>query len=204
MSTHLLDRSAGHRPGRPGLRFLGELDLALGRAHEVCGDARRTLAAMVAARTEGPVIWIVPAWAPDRLNPEAVVHVFDPGRLVFVEPKRAEDVLWCLEETLRAGAVALAVADLPGPPGLTAVRRLHLAAEAGAEQAGRGPLGLLLTPGDGGAPGVESRWRMRAAHGGAGRHGWHLHRLRARTAPVAGWQVRPAGGSFRATRLGQA
>lgn len=180
---------------RPELRFLGDLSLTLGRAHELCGDARRTLAALVVARTTGPIVWISPAWLPERLNAEAAVHLFDPGRVIFVEPKRAEDLLWCLEETLRAGVVALAVADLPGPPGLTAVRRLHLAAETGAA-AGVAPCGLLLTPGMGGAPGVESRWQMQAAHGAGGAHGWGLNRLRARTAPVQSWRVAPDGGGL--------
>jgi protein ImuA len=199
--TDLMLRHGPRAASRPALSFLDGLALPLGRAHEACGEARRTLAAMVAAATEGPVFWISPAWAPDRLNPEAAAHLFDPGRVIFLEPRRAEDLLWCLEEILRAGVVPLAVADLPGPPGLTAVRRLHLAAEAGAEAAGRGPLGLLLTPGEGGAPGVETRWRMAAAHGPGGRRGWHLHRLRARTAPPAGWRVHVSGGRFRAAPL---
>lgn len=194
MTGQLLTRQSAHRPNRPALRFLDDLSLPLSRAHEICGDARRTFAAMVAGRTEGPVFWIVPSWTPDRLNPEAALRLFDPGRLIFVEPKRAEDLLWCLEEVLRAGNVPLAVADLPAPPGLTAVRRLHLAAEAATQEEGGGhPLALILTPGDGGAPGVETRWRMRADHGAdhgaGGGQSWHLTRLRARTAPVKSWQV---------------
>ncbi len=212
MTAHLLTRHSHRAPDpRPALQFLDGLTLPLGRAHEVCGDARRTLAAMIAARTEGPVFWIVPSWVPDRLHPEGVLRLFDPGRIVFLEPKRAEDLLWCLEEVLRAGMVALAVADLPAPPGLTAVRRLHLAAETGAGESGRAPLGLLLTPGDGGAPGVETRWRMQAAHGVATaetaqgiaeiRPSWRLDRLRARTAPVKGWQVLPGTAGFRTAPL---
>ncbi|MDF0599155.1 hypothetical protein P1J78_00290 [Psychromarinibacter sp. C21-152] len=205
LSRHRHAPRASARAALAALPVLGELSLPMGRAHEICGDARRTLAALVAARTEGPVFWIVPSWVPERPNPEAVLHLFDPGRLVFLEPKRAEDLLWCLEEVLRAGVVSLAVADLPAPPGLTAVRRLHLAAETGAEEEGvPPPLGLLLTPGTGGAPGVETRWQMQAAHGPGGVRAWHLHRLRARTAPVASWRVSPAEGRLHAAPLSPA
>ena len=80
---------------------------------------------------------------------------------------------------------------------LTPVRRLHLAAETGTEaarHAGRPPvLGVLLTPGDGGAAGVESRWRLDPAPAPSRLTGWgeswRLSRLRARTEPEAAWQV---------------
>ncbi|MEL6689653.1 MAG: hypothetical protein AAFP28_04975 [Pseudomonadota bacterium] len=183
-AAHILTRE---RP-RNGLAppFLGDLALETSRVHEICGAARRTLALMVAAQMEGPVYWVSPSWNVDRLNPEGVSDFIDPGRLTFLEPSRAHDLLWCCEEVLRTGAVPLLVADLPGPPALTPVRRLHLAAETGAARANP-PLGLLLTPGEGGAAGVESRWQMsptsdKAAH-------WQLTRQRARALPPRSWAV---------------
>ncbi|PWK60686.1 ImuA family protein [Roseicyclus mahoneyensis] len=177
-----------HRHDRPGVPLLGRFRLAGARAHEVCGPARRRLALWLAAQTTGPVLWIRPAWHPDRLHMAGVRAEIDPGRLIFVEPDRPEDILWSMEEALRAGVVPLVVADLPDPPGLTPVRRLHLAAEAGLEARGGTALGLIVTPGDGGAAGVESRWRLDPAHG-AEATGWRLARLRGRDAPPGEWSV---------------
>ena len=181
-----------HRAG-PALDLGAGARLPLARLHEGCGGARRCFAMLVAARLaaggdRSPIWWISPAWEADQLHAEGVAAFLGPERLVFVRPKRAEDVLWTLEEILRSGTSALAVADIPGLPGLTAVRRLHLAAETGAAATGRPPLGLILTPGAGGAQGVESRWRMESAHT-PGQTGWRLDRLRARIDPPRTWQV---------------
>lgn len=188
MDASLLTRHS--HATRPGLKVLEGMALAPARLHEICGPARHRLALMVAAATQGPVFWIAPEWQGDRLNPDGVVPIMDPGRITFVSPRRAPDLLWTLEEVLRAGVVPLAVADLPDLPGLTAVRRLHLAAETGAAEGWVAPLGLILTPGDGGAPGVESRWHMAAAHA-PGCPGWRLERRRARTLPPASWRMTP-------------
>jgi protein ImuA len=178
------------RPHRdiPGQPFLGPLTLVPARVHEACGPARRTLALLAARAAEGPVFWIAPAWTRDRPGAEGVGALIDPGRLVFVAPQRTDDLLWCMEETLHTGAVPLVICELPAPPALTPVRRLHLAAETAARERGVKPLGLLLLPGDGGAPGVESRWHMTTAHA-PGTTRWHLERRRARMAPPAAWEV---------------
>lgn len=197
MNTPVLSRNAPARPARAVLTFLGGLGLPLARAHEVCGNARRFLAVLIAARTEGPVFWITPGWQPDHLNPESVSQVFDPGRITFLDPTRAEDVLWCMEEVLRSGTAPLVVADLPAPPGIVSVRRLHLAAETAAAETGTRPLGLLLTPGQGGAAGIETRWHIAADHGPGRPRRWRLDRLRARTEPQKSWQVVAQAGQFR-------
>lgn len=188
MPTQLLSEARMREAARPRLTLAPGVDLPLARLHEGCGPARRTLAMWLAAAVPGPVIWISPAWTPDQPHADGIADFTDPARFLFVRPARGEDLLWTMEEVLRSGAVALVVADLPGPPGLTPVRRMHLAAETGAAGGGARPLGLILTPGEGGAQGIETRWHMAPRHEGRGRL-WQLSRRRARGAPPATWQV---------------
>lgn len=173
------------------------LSLLRARVHEFCGPARAVLAAMVMQRSEGPVLWIFPSWLAERIYPDGLQDFANPSRLIMAGVRRPEDALWTAEEALRSGAIPLVVAELPDPPGLTPVRRLNLAAEAGAEAAHHrqriAPLGLLLTPGDGGAQGAESRWHMGYAPSRSTllehHHAWTLSRRRARGHPPASWQI---------------
>jgi protein ImuA len=174
------------------------LSLRRGRVHEFCGPARRVLAAMAAGGAGGAVLWVLPAWLPERPMPEGMLPFLDPARLILVMARRADDLLWAAEEGLRSGAVGAVVADLTDLPALTPVRRLQLAAEAGRGAITGGgtlPLGLILLPGAGGAAGTESRWHMAPCPGG----GWRLDRRRARTDPPAAWTLAPARAGLRAT-----
>jgi protein ImuA len=187
--AHILDRKSHRKRAASDVRFLDDLSMDRGRVHEACGIARRRLAMMLAGAMQGPVFWIRPAWMPAQLNPEGMLKLADPARFIFAAPQRPEDLLWTMEEVLRAGLVPLVVADLPDPPGLTAVRRLHLAAKTGAAEGTTVPLGLLLTPGTGGAPGVETRWSLTPGHGTARHEAWKLVRLRARMQPEKSWHL---------------
>ncbi len=195
-AAHLLTRTSHRARDTGDVTFLGDLSLAPARVHEACGAARHTFALMVMAALRGPVIWITPARQSERLHGDGVRRFVDPSRFIFVTPKRDADVLWAMEEALRSGAVPLVVADLPGPPALTPVRRLHLAAETGAAEGATRPLGLLLTPEQGGAQGIETRWEMIPRHGALGKRNWHLMRRRARTLPEAGWNMGLKGTRF--------
>ena len=160
------------------------------------------LAALVMAKTQGPVVWIRPGWGTERLNAAGLQPLAEPGRLLLVHADRDENSLWATEEALRSGAVCLVVTELMAPPALTPIRRLHLAAEAGAVAARRdarlSPLGLLLVPGLGGAQGVESRWHLTASPSRSvlwsDEASWTLTRLRARLAPPARWSLRRING----------
>ncbi|UWQ48746.1 hypothetical protein K3720_12495 [Leisingera caerulea] len=231
MPTHLLNRRR-HSP-RPALPLTEGVALEHGRTHEACGPARHRFALWLAAAAQkaaraaapdaapGPVLWLSPPRGGRQLNPDGLAACASPARFLFVQTARTEDQLWIMEEALRSGAAALVVAELPEPPAMTPVRRLHLAAEAGG-RFGPAPLGLLLTPGQGGAQGIESRWHLAPAHNllvhnrlvhnrlvhdrltGEGTAGsqscWSLQRLRARTLPPRSWQVlqAAAGGALRA------
>jgi protein ImuA len=196
-----------HLQVAPGTRDLqplaGDLALRRGRLHELCGPSRRMLAVGVMARCEGPVVWISPGWGPERLNAAGLQPLANPARLLLVRADRDEAALWAAEEALRAGVVPLVVVETAAPPALTPVRRLHLAAGTGAEAAHRdgitAPLGLILTPGQGGAPGVESRWHLEPQSSRSllwsDEAAWTLTRLRDRLAPPARWRLsRTIGG----------
>ncbi|MBQ4827198.1 hypothetical protein J4729_22010 [Leisingera sp. HS039] len=225
MPTHLLTRRR-HR-SRPALSLMEGVALEHGRVHEACGPARHSFALWLAAAAQdiapGPVLWLPPPQGGKQLNPDGMAEFASPARFLFLQAARTEDQLWAMEEALRSGAAALVVAELAEPPAITPVRRLHLAAEAGG-RFGPAPLGLLLTPGTGGAQGIESRWHLAPAHtplphdlfppdvpahslppgpapGPAGdgaaktRKFWTLQRLRARTLPPRSWQITQAAGS---------
>jgi protein ImuA len=192
-----------HAPVADTLALAPEVVLARARAHELTGPARVVMALTVAARTTGPVIWLQPAWGAERLMGDGIRGFLDPGRIVFGRGRKAIDLLWAAEQALMSGRAPLVVAELPTPPELTPVRRLHLAAETGAG-IGAAPLALLLTPDPGGAPGVESRWRLAPAPGWArdGSPRWRLDRLRARLAPEASWEMRLERGEMRLETAG--
>ncbi|MGY6534586.1 MAG: hypothetical protein ACXIVG_04490 [Pararhodobacter sp.] len=203
------------------LTTLQQMTLARGRVHELTGSARHTLAVLTAAAAarEGPVLWLRPGWRTDTLCPQGVRALTGPGvplldALILADCPREGDILWAMEEGLRAGCVALVVAEIGTPPDLRQIRRLHLAAAEGL--AGNGPdggrtanggapgiapLGLLLAQerADSRIAGVESRWALQAlppepAMPPGGRlpgNGprWKLERLRARQAPPAEWVI---------------
>ena len=126
-------------------------DLLARRVHEVEGRGRRAFALFQAARHPGPLVWILPSHAPElpmlRGLPRGVGE-----RLHLFRPMGETDLLWCVEEALRAVPVSLVIAEPEKPLSLTAGRRLQLAAEAGRTT------GLMLIRQEAGSNATETRW----------------------------------------------
>lgn len=132
--------------------FTGDpFTLASRRVHEAEGRGRRAFAGFQAARHPGPLVWITLAHAPEVPMLRGLPHGVGE-RLHLLRPQNETDLLWCIEETLRAAPVALVIAEPSQPLSLTAGRRFQLAAESG------GTTGLMLTQTDAGSNATESRW----------------------------------------------
>ncbi len=188
---------------RPGVvTLVPEVDAALpgrglerGAIHEIIVSEPGVCTAFsgyVLGRAGGTAAWIMPeAEAADDLPwPPGLAKLgLSPDALVLLAA-RGRDALWAAEQALRCPALSAVAAVLPGL-GLTAARRLQLAAEAG------GTLGLLLRPGSDGPGPTASRTRWHVAplpgEGGAahriGAPRWRLSLLLVRGGQPASWDV---------------
>ena len=109
--------------------------LALGAVHEILGidgdeedgaAACGFIAGLLARLRMGPVLWCLKR--PDLYGPGLLAHGLDPARLVIVTVPRDEDILWAIEEGLRAPGLGAVIGEIGRLP-LVAGRRLQLAAE---------------------------------------------------------------------------
>jgi protein ImuA len=109
--------------------------LALGAVHEILGAdgdeedgaaAAGFIAGILARLGNRPVLWCLKR--PDLYGPGLLAHGLDPARLVLVIAKRDDEILWAMEEGLRAPGLAAVVGEVGRLP-MVAGRRLQLAAE---------------------------------------------------------------------------
>lgn len=159
------------------------------RVHEAQGRGRRAFALFQAARHPGKVVWIQPDHAPQMLLPMGLPEGL-PARLILLRPKGETDLLWSLEETLRAAPVALVIAEPEKPLSLTAGRRLQLAAEAGRTT------GLVLVRDGQGSHAAETRWLCEPRAGMAADstlHEWCL--IKNKKGTIGRWVVNWNGAS---------
>lgn len=164
------------------------LSLAPRRVHEAQGRGRRAFALFQAARHPGPVVWIWPDHAPQMLLASGLPDGL-PARLLLLRPKGETDLLWSLEECLRAVPVALVIAEPEKPLSLTAGRRLQLAAEAGRTT------GLVLVQDGQGSNAAETRWLCVARAGKADStlHEWSV--IKNKKGTIGNWVVNWNGAS---------
>lgn len=164
-------------------------DLHPRRVHEAEGRGRRAFALFQAVRHPGSLVWILPAHAPElpmlRGLPRGVGE-----RLHLLRPNGETDLLWCIEEALRAAPVSLVIAEPEKPLSLTAGRRLQLAAEAGRTT------GLMLIRQDAGSNAAETRWTCEPVASMAAdstRHQWNINKNKKGT--LGSWVVNWNGAS---------
>ena len=185
--------------------------LRLGAVHEILGAAGDEedgaagagFAAGILARLgTGPVLWCLKQ--PDLYGPGLAAHGLDPARLVLVIARRDDEILWAVEEGLRAGSAAglAAVVGELGRLPMVAGRRLQLAAERS------GVTALILRrwrSADEAAAGREqpsaalTRWRVAALpsadianESGIGRPRCRVALLRVRGGVPGAWDVEVA------------
>jgi protein ImuA len=154
------------------------------------------LAAMLLKNGRGSVLWCEGSRALDAgglYAPGLARFRLPPERLIAVRAARDADVLWAMEEGLRAGRLAAVIGEIDGIS-LTASRRLQLAAEQG------GVAALLLRP-QSPAPAPSAaltRWRIGARPNagqqtdpepGLGAAGWRAEMFRCRGGGGHAWEV---------------
>ena len=185
--------------------------LARGALHEILGVggdeedgavaaafAAGVLGRLVMAR-DGLVLWCLPR--PDLYGPGLAVRGLDPGRVVLVRASRDAEILWAMEEGLRAPGIAAVVGEVGALPAV-ASRRLQLAAERSGITAF-----LLRRWRDGGRAAREralpnavvTRWRIAAlpsqpprGEPGVRHPRWRVELLRCRGGEPACWEVEGA------------
>src|ERR1700756_96350 len=165
------------------------------------GEGHRTLPSLTpfAGGEGGLVLWCLPR--PDLYGPGLAAHGLDPGRLVLVRTPRDAEILWAMEEGLRAPGIMAVVGEIGVLPAV-ASRRLQLAAERSGVTAF-----LLRRWRDGGRATREralpnaavTRWRIAALPSqpsreepGVGRPRWRVELLRCRGGEPACWEVEVA------------
>jgi protein ImuA len=193
---------------------LPEGGLARGALHEILGSdadeedgaaAAGFVAGLAGRIGSGPVLWCLKRG--DLYGPGLAAHGLDPARIVRVTAPRDDDILWTLEEGLRApdssGGLAAVIGEIGRLP-MVAGRRLQLAAEQS------GITALLLRRWRSGAEAAAergrpsaavTRWRVAALPAlpgdepGIGTPRWRVELLRCRGGEPAAWIVEVADAS---------
>jgi protein ImuA len=192
-------------------RVLPDGGLTRGALHEILGaggdEEDGALAAAfaagilgrLAAARGGTVLWCLPR--PDLYGHGLAAHGLDPAHIALVCARHDDEILWAMEEGLRAPGVVAVVGEV-GTLATVASRRLQLAAERSGITAF-----LLRRWREGGQAARErnlpnaavTRWRIAAlpsqpsrGEPGVGRPRWRIELLRCRGGEPACWEVEEA------------
>ncbi|WP_193172984.1 ImuA family protein [Nisaea nitritireducens] len=200
------DRAARCPLGLEGLDHHLGGGLALGRIHEITGEARTEVrdasvfgfaAAMsvrlLGAARGGDILWCLRdanMFGGMAYGCGLAALGLDMDRVLFVEARDEAQRLWAMEEGLRCTGLAGVVGEFgpahAGEAARVAERRLQLAAETS------GVTGFLLrsVAGETAAGTADSRWSVRAApSGGDPRPLWSLSLDRLRGGQPAAWRL---------------
>jgi protein ImuA len=178
--------------------------LARGALHEIMGTGgdeedgalAAAFAAHILGHLTGVVLWCLPR--PDLYGPGLAAHGLDPGRVVMVRASRDAEILWAMEEGLRAPGIVAVVGEVGSLP-MVASRRLQLAAE----RSGITAFLLRRWRNSGQAAGEHAlpnaavtRWRIAAlpsrpslGEPGVGNPRWRVELLRCRGGEPASWEM---------------
>ena len=197
----LVVRSADVPPVTLSSLGLPALDQALpwgglpqGCLHEVTGPANDAAAIGFTAWLAGVVSrggWIL--WCRSERRRREAGQLYGPAlarfgleteRLLLVKTRADQDLLWAMEEGLRARRFAAVVGE-GVVPDLTQTRRLQLAAETGAATAF-----LILPPRAGRISAAMTRWVVQASPAAnPARAPWHVRLDRCRGGAHGAWTV---------------
>jgi protein ImuA len=160
-------------------------EFAGGGSGTVDGAAAALLAAGIAARTKGPIVWCLTR--PDLFFPALAQVGLHPDRVIFVESDKEEDVAANMEEAISYGGCGAVVGEMVRLP-MVVSRRLQLVAER------TGTIALAVRrwrrqteANDFGQPTASTtRWRVSVLPSeelpvpGIGRPRWFLELMRSR------------------------
>ncbi|UVF22764.1 damage-inducible mutagenesis protein (plasmid) [Microvirga terrae] len=205
-----IDRRHGGSPSRKSLPFgimpidrhLPTKGLALGALHEVIehGPASEfagtatLFTAGILARLKGPVLWCLTRR--DLFSPGLLQAGPHPNRVIYAETSRDGEILPLIEEGLHEKGLGAVVGEVT-KLGLTASRRLQLAAEASGVTALLIRRWWTLAQKDltGLPTAALTRWRITPAVSesmpadGLGRARWQVDLMRCRGAEPCSWIV---------------
>ena len=138
----------------------------------------------LAAQMQGQILWICERWKPEKINPVGFSTFFDARDIIVANANDQNEILAVAEESLRSGVVTLVVMELSKPLGLTAGRRLQLAAKEGKVTA------LAIVSEGMGSNAAETRWKCTPVFDpdDSTLQCWHLIKNKSGTLGI--WNVR--------------